>query len=397
MGDNTFPNLMAFLAGRNLSDVASQCANKMDECNRLLIWNKFKEAGYVTAYGEDYLRIPDTFTDRYAFETPPTDHYMRPFFLKGETQLNMRTLICAGKKSSGQQILNYALDFANTYRSDQFFGLFWMNSFSHHPNSRPQDADGMIENFMNQLTYTGVLKNTFVIMLSDHGIRFGERRLEVESYYDERMPFMFILPPEKFVRRFPVSVKFMAINQFRLVTPYDLHHTLLDIKEISSCNRNKSTVVLSACPNCHSIFEIASGNRTCQDVAIHNKWCSCHKLYPLTVQDTDGVKSVQMAVSHMKQIAKATNTKRCWRCAALSLKNIIRIHFYYHEDKTSLYYVVAFTMTPGNSSYEATVYLKDGKRALIGPISILSPYRGSGSCTNKRENRVFCWCEKNKC
>lgn len=383
---------MAFLAGKNLSDITNKCANKMDKCIDLLIWNKFKEAGYVTAYGEDNLRLPDTFTNKFAFKTPPTNHYMRPFFLKGETE-NKR-LICAGKVSSGQQLLNYALDFANTYRSSQFFGLFWMNSYSHHQHSRPQDADVMMENFFNQLSYTGVLENTFVIALSDHGIRFGDRRLDVESYYDDRMPYLFILPPDIFRERYPPKYKSLAINQFRLVSPYDIHHTLMDIKEISLC-KNKSSVLLEACPNCHTMFETVSDNRTCRDIAVHDKWCSCHKLYSLPVQDVEGEKSVQTAVSHVQHLSKNAMTKKCYKCMALHLKKIIRTHFYYHEDKSSIYYVVAFTMTPGNATYEATILLpNNGRRQMIGPVNLISPYWGYGQCTIQPKKRLFCVCQK---
>ncbi|CAH2074273.1 unnamed protein product, partial [Iphiclides podalirius] len=51
VGFNTFPNLMAFLTGKKMSTVYKACAKGMGECNDLLIWKKFKDAGYVTAYG----------------------------------------------------------------------------------------------------------------------------------------------------------------------------------------------------------------------------------------------------------------------------------------------------------------------------------------------------------
>lgn len=393
MGDNTFPNLMAAFTGHNLSTIFEKCSGKMDECNDLLIWNKYKEAGYVTAYGEDYLRLPDTFNNQYAFRKPPTDHYMRPLFLKGETELYNKSLVCAGKVPSGKQLLDYALDFAVTYRNESFFGLFWMNSFSHNINSRPQDADKMFENFFNQLTYTGVLDNTFIIFFSDHGIRFGENRLKVESYYDERMPFLFIWNPFIFKRKRPELYNAAAVNQFRLMTPYDLYNTLVEIRSISEC-KNFSGSVSKACPQCQSVFSEIGANRTCKDVAIQDKWCSCHKMYPLDIQDSEGIKSVLLVVSHIKSLTKSVKTKRCWGCMTLSLKNIIRIHFYYDKRKINLYHLVAFSMTPGNVSYEATVLKKREKLELVGSVSVISPYRGMGQCTIKPKERLVCVCQK---
>lgn len=59
MGDNTFPNLMAFLTGMNPSDAYSKCHPKkpygLDNCS--IIWYNFRDNGYVTAYGEDHESI----------------------------------------------------------------------------------------------------------------------------------------------------------------------------------------------------------------------------------------------------------------------------------------------------------------------------------------------------
>lgn len=391
--DNTFPNLMAAFTGKNFTTLSTLCSGKMDECNDLLIWNTFKTAGYVTAYGEDYLRLPDTFSKNYVFRNPPTDHYMRPLFLKGETELFNKSLVCAGKASSGEQLLDYALDFANTYRAQSFFGVFWMNSFSHNINSRPQDSDKLFENFFNRLYYTGVLENTFVIFFSDHGLRFGETRLKVSSYYDDRMPCLFFWVPFAFKRRQPKEFESMANNQFRLLTPYDIFNTLIEINSWSMCI-NFSGSVSEACPKCQSIFKSVSVNRTCKDVAIPEKWCSCHKLYPLDTQDSEGIKSVFFVMSYIKAMIKSIKTKHCWGCMNLKLKNIIRIHFYYNNHKTKLYHVVAFVMTPGNVSYEATVLRKANDIELIGSVSVISPYRNLGKCTLQPTDRLFCVCQK---
>lgn len=386
---------MAALMGKNLSTIASQCLGKMDQCSDLLIWNIFKKSGYVTAYGEDFLQLPDMFSKGYTFHRPPADHYMRTFFLKGEREVNNHSLLCNGKVSSGQQLLNYALDFVLTYRRDAFFGFFWMNSFSHNINNRPQDADKLFEDFFNRLSYTGALDNTFIIFLSDHGIRFGEHRLTVESYYDERMPFLFLWVPRLFKIHHSDKLKSININQFRLLTPYDLFNTMLEIHELSVGNYTQE---IQRSARHQSIFNIVSANRTCQDAGIHDKWCSCHKLYPLDVGDTEGVKSVHFVANYIRNTMENIKTKRCWSCIHLALNNVSRIHFYYDNDKTNLYYVVAFSMKPKNIFYEATVLVRDKTMNLVGAVNIISPYRGFGYCTVKHEDRIFCVCQKiNSC
>lgn len=399
MGDNTFPNLMAAFTGKNLSVLDENCSGKMDECNRLIIWSEFKEAGYVTAYGEDNIKLPDTFHDDYLFLRSPTDHYLRPLFLMSETASH--STVCTGKQLSSQHLLDFALDFTITYRKQPFFGFFWINSFSHNPESRPQEGDKLIENFLNRLSYTGVLEDTFVVLFSDHGIRFGEYRLPMESYYDERLPFLFIWTPIKFKAKHPTAFKNLVENQFKLVTPYDLYNTLMDINRLSLCddNLNNNINVSEACPNCHSLFLTVSANRTCQDAAIHEKWCSCHKLFPLDIADPEGIKSTMHVVSHIKTRSKTVKTikkKQCWVCRDLSLKKVLRIHFYYDANKVNLYHVVAFTMTPGDLSYEATVLRKGANAEIVGKLSFISPYKGLGRCTVNSADRLFCVCQEKK-
>jgi hypothetical protein len=46
-----------------------------------LVWNDYKEQGYATLFAEDEPSIA-TFNLRFTgFQEPPTDHYMRPFWL----------------------------------------------------------------------------------------------------------------------------------------------------------------------------------------------------------------------------------------------------------------------------------------------------------------------------
>ncbi|XP_047021676.1 uncharacterized protein LOC124631357 [Helicoverpa zea] len=394
IGDNSLPNILALLTGKNMTSIIEQCFASMDDCNYLLIWSAFKDAGYVTAYGEENLKLANTFTKEYKFLKNPTDHYMQPFYLTDERNPRNRSL-CTGKISSGQQLLDYARDFASTYRRDSFFGFFWLNSFSYDEKSRPEDADKLIENFLNQLTYTGIMTNTFVIFLSDHGLRFGRSRLKAESYYDDRMPMNFMWVPLLFKGKHPYELRAMAINQYKLATPYDFYSTLQDIKKISLCS-NSTDPAPEGCPNCHSLFEVIDSNRTCQDAAINEKWCSCHKLFPLPIQDPIGIKSVNAVVSYMKSMAMTIETQKCWSCALPSLKKVERINFYYDEGKVNIYYVVALTISPGNGTYEATVLRKNGY-TVIGPLSFISYYRGLGKCALNRRDRLFCVCQEQQC
>ncbi|CAK1552180.1 unnamed protein product [Leptosia nina] len=396
--DNTFPNLIAMLTGLRFQVFSDKCIGQMDSCNELLIWTAFKHAGYITAYGEDYVSLPDTFSRNFTFTTKPTDHYMKPFFKLAERSKNCEgtPYLCSGKATSGQQLLDYAYDFAMNYRDDPFFGLFWMNSFSHNPAHRPEDADKMYEDFLNRLFYTGVLKNTFVIFFSDHGVRFGKDRLNVEGYYDDRMPILFVLPPTSFKYKNPRKYQALVINQFRLVTPYDMSKTIGEVLRISQ--GKEESIEYVRFNNHQSTFDIIPGNRTCQDVFISEKWCSCHKLYPLSENDVEGIKAIEFISRYIQNKTTSVITKPCTSCININLDTILRIHFYSDEDKINLYYVMAIKMAPGDMVYEATVMRRGFEMEVVGTVNIISGYKGLGSCTisNSYKDRIFCVCQ-NEC
>jgi len=92
IGDNTFPNLMAILTGQTPQQAYSRCkptvAYKLDNCP--FLWHNFRNAGYVTAYGEDET-ILNTFNYlKVGFVEPPTDYYLRPYMLASEKLLKIK-------------------------------------------------------------------------------------------------------------------------------------------------------------------------------------------------------------------------------------------------------------------------------------------------------------------
>lgn len=74
---------MAILAGMHPSKSYNACKpttlHGLDNC--WFIWKNFSNAGYVTAYGEDYPSISTFNYRKKGFYNQPTDYYLRPFIL----------------------------------------------------------------------------------------------------------------------------------------------------------------------------------------------------------------------------------------------------------------------------------------------------------------------------
>ncbi|XP_050345039.1 uncharacterized protein LOC126769992 isoform X2 [Nymphalis io] len=380
---------MSLLTGKNMSTIYRACSSGMDKCNQMLIWSKFQKAGYVTATGEDYLRLPDTF-GKYGYKSAPTDHYLRPLFLTGEHSYG--NLVCTKKMASPNHILDYATAFSETYKDEKFFGMFWFNSYSHNLENKPQLIDDGIVNYFIRLNSSGVMNNTLIFFLSDHGMRYGKMREQVESYYAERLPMLFIWVPEDFRKKYLQEYINLEINQNRLITPYDLHLTLWDVMIRSKMSTDK--IASEACPNCDSIFNEISPYRNCADANVDEKWCTCHKMKSVNRTEIDVKHSIELVVKYLQNKTKNIQTTSCMKCVVLNLKTILRTHTYRDESLNSTYFVLALVMTPGNIGYEATIVKRNGELSIMQPTYTITSYNTRGSCVIEPNHRSYCVCEK---
>jgi hypothetical protein len=388
---NTFPNIMSILTGNKMSTVYESCKQTMDDCRDSMIWTKFREAGYVTAFGEDYHHLPDTFS-YYGFKVPPTNHYMRPFFLTGEKLIGNH--ICAHTQPSANIILDYALDFATTYKNGKFFGLFWINSYSHNKYKTPVLFDEKMLEFLEKLEHSGVLNNTFIVILSDHGIRYGKLRFTVESYYEERLPMFFMWTPLDFRKRYYEHYNNLQMNQDRLTSHLDMHMTLWSLLKMN--NQSIDVVKSEACPTCKSLFDEISLTRTCADAGISEKWCTCHKLLAADA-DVEGTRrSLRLAVTNIQTIIKHTATKTCAMCSFLKLKSLLRSHYYIDINNNKKIYIIAFLMSPGDVGFETKVMKHNDTFTIVDNIRTITEYSTRGDCVQHNNYRQYCVCIKLK-
>ena len=176
IADNTFPNVGAFLTGRNSSDLWKTCRpsrlGALDKCN--FLWHDYADLGYVTAYAEDEIQFNIFSYMAAGFDDPPTDIYYKPYVLAsedlGKTTLDHMTY-CSGQENSCERILNAAKDFAVSLKEYPTFGLFWTSSCTHNNLNSASRIDDKIREFLEDITAAGVLENSIVVFLSDHGLR----------------------------------------------------------------------------------------------------------------------------------------------------------------------------------------------------------------------------------
>jgi len=239
-------HMMCMRLGSTYSELKSQGvggkhANYIDSLP--FVWNKFEQAGYVTLYAEDGLVAGgDTFhTDFYGFEQPPVHHYMRPFWQAAAE--NITRPGCLGTMPEHKHVFRYVEQFLSVNNGSRAAGYpahiprfafaFVSGSADNDLTSLSQFDDDLFT-WLEKLQRSGLLERTVVIVVGDHGPSYGPRRHTMLGKTEERLPLLVVSVPTWFAERHPEMTKNLATNSDRLVTPLDVHQTLLDILDVTA-------------------------------------------------------------------------------------------------------------------------------------------------------------------
>jgi len=164
----------------------------------------------------------DTFhTDFHGFEQPPVHHYMRPFWQAAEAA--GRHSGCLGALPEYQYVFRYVSEFLSS-RYPAHVPRF---AFAFVSSGDPRSFDDDLSVWLEELRRSGALERTAVLVVGDHGPSHGRRRHTALGKATERLPLLVVGVPAWFAERRAPMMKNLATNRDRLVTPLDVHQTLL--------------------------------------------------------------------------------------------------------------------------------------------------------------------------
>ncbi|XP_035224001.1 uncharacterized protein LOC118196639, partial [Stegodyphus dumicola] len=409
VGDNTFPNLVPLLLGydeRELSQVCWESSKKepLDKCN--FLWKRFAKRGYRTFYAEDAPYISSFNYVKRGFYHQPTDYYFRPFILAYEDALGrikpLNCHLCVGSVSETEAVLHWTEQFASHFRDRSYFAFSWINSLTHDFLNMGSSGDHMYERFFRSLYESGSLNRTIVIVMGDHGMRWGEIRKTYIGRLEERLPMLLIALPQDFKREYPAETRVLNINSHRLVTPFDLHATLVHILHLQEkwtlVNPDKVSEELAVnfTMRSKSLFQPVPLDRSCDDAFIEEHWCTCEASLPVDTDNRNVKKAAKYLVSHLNNLLRAVKKK----CAVLKLESISDARLWQppsehegHSAEDNIFTVVIHTK-PGNAVFEGTVKMSPPHQQceLLGTISRLNLYGSQSSCINDAVLKKYCFC-----
>lgn len=391
IGLNTYPNLMGSFAGVDVERADCLDSEKRaDNCT--LSWKDYKNYGYATAYSEDYTDVGTFHYLKKGFRHKPVDHYGRTGLQLIEKHLMDKAqrdaYKCGGMRYLAEYMFSHGVEFAKFYKGQPYFGIFWTNTLSHDVAQQLRTLEGILLKSLEEAKSSGVLDDSIVIFMGDHGFRF-----DLNIYggvQDDRLPPLFISLPQWYKDAFPDDAKGLEVNQGRLVTHYDLHITLEDILKRGG-RAGEEISGHTSCPSCQSLFRPVGTNRTCAQVGVPLQFCMCEKRN-LPDFKIDQKKAAEFLVDHVNKVrdGKLKELKK-----ANSLCHTLRLDQSWSLGRVDTNAIMMrFSTVPGNASYEAVVKSKEDSFEIVGNVIRINMYKGHSDCVEDLVLKNLCECVK---
>ncbi|XP_060814232.1 uncharacterized protein LOC132906245 [Bombus pascuorum] len=415
VGDGTPQALIPILTGKielELPDTRKRMGLKANYVDVYpMIWNQYKENGYITGFMEDVHHI-GTFTYRLkGFKKQPTDHYMRTFYLAAAPYFRYYNKYCIGSIPRHMVMLNYIKEIFDVYKHQPKFLFGFHGELSHDSYNDIGAVDEDLHNWLKNLNEFGHLNNTVLIMMSDHGHRFAEIRNTLQGKQEERLPFFSFVFPPWFKRVYPEAYANFLHNTHYLTTPFDVHKTLESILnfEIPKIGDRQQRAI--------SLFDKIPLERTCADAFIEPHWCACLSWQEISIDDDNVIAAAKYFVQFLnvytenhRNICEELKLKEIlWAAKLIPNKDLLKFYKSGDQDgfmgdfsaKTKLTtetYQLKVKTEPGFGLFEVSINYDIKKNTFSTKISDVSRINMYGSQARCVENSLFhlrkyCYCK----
>ncbi|KAI8044368.1 uncharacterized protein LOC128252851 [Drosophila gunungcola] len=401
VGVNSYPNLMPLLSGQSADEMEARSGcfgannrTNYDRCH--LLWHEFEAAGYATMFGED-TRIGGTFTyAKPGFMKRPTDFYLRS--VMNEIHKNTKYVARGADEitCSGDRVYHHVL-YEFIYRllphmqarcwDRGFFAFFWQTMGVHDYFQYGEQTDLQYYLLLKALQRRKILERSLVLLLSDHGLRFGPFVKTFQGMRETSLPTMVAIYPQWLDRRFPLAVANLRTNAHRLVTTYDIHETLKDVVNLENLSDERIRSRTLRLRNDHnvSLFLPIPEERSCFSARIPLHFCEC-----------DGFVKIPWNIRSVQQIAKFAVArinellipyKQCHQLELLRVEDAyLRKQHVEYETIT-----VRLVTEPGYSHFDATVLSKN-ESSLQGAITRTDRHKDQSFCAREAPIEIYCYC-----
>lgn len=419
VGDGTTPQVVAMLTGLKMTDLPEgrrSMSNSQSIDDWPFIFKELHDNGYMSLMAEDDPLLGAFNLRLWGFREPPNTHYGRPFWIAAMAQdpSYIQPVSCIGDKFLHKINMDYLMSSHKVNRDRKKFSFILASHLCHDDFNGIQHADDDVVEMLGQTRKNGLLNDTILIILGDHGSRYGELRETIQGKIEERLPFLSVTLPDRMLKNFPEIAKNLKRNSELLTSYFDLHATF---KHILSYPSLPTGVKYGA-----SLFtQLNETERLCENMGVDDRWCPCINFEELNASDPFSQKLANTAVSYINELlSKSKSSKKL--CSQLNLDNVIDARkkqpnksvqkFLWagsdskcatcavQESETSTFkdniYEVTFKVSPSGGLFEATLHVyNNGLIHVYSDISRTNKYGTQADCIQKESPhlRKYCYCK----
>lgn len=358
--DNTMP---IFQDGEMDSSGSHRFTNKM---GRNAIWEDFKQRGFITllAFEGCDMKFPDVI----GRVTNP-DHLVRHFYCAltslgtvstDKKSGNMQR--CVGPHMAHMYGFNYMKNFTAMYAGANQW-LYAHYEAGHEASGRHAETiDLDLRDFMaDYLREFGEKNEIVVMMLADHGMRFGDWFKDIRGYQEHKLPAFFFLASRSYLDSLPSAYSKLLHNSQELMSKKDIRRTLLFLSHYP--DHEVDIPADSYAVSYNLLTEEIPDNRTCSEAGIPVWYCSCLSFQEIEVgKDRELAKMldtlVDISVHTMNsQVYTAHGLNKgygCQRIEAAELRNAYGVQASSHQE---ILKVVFGVKNSAKASFAATFTL----------------------------------------
>lgn len=370
------------------------------------IFKDFKEHGYSTLFSEDCPAFGAFNYRLHGFTEPPTDHFSRYFWqAAGVTSAH-----CVRSQPQHQIHFDYIKSFFEAYRQQPKFGLFFLTDISHNNLQSIYACSSDFLALLRGLSDGNVLNDTLLIVMSDHGFRYGQTRATFQGRFEERLPFMSLTFPKWFQQQHYDLMETIKENSNIVTSPFDLHATF---KHMLTYPQPPVDLLRG-----ESLLSYINKSRHCERAGVAEHYCPCVQWKEINTRSSHVQRAAQAVVDHVNNLT-ASDPLGLNLCSRLQLHEISAAYQKLPNLKVAQFigssdihgrkpmfstgsgtvdeclYQVQLQTVPGNGLYEASVNFQDGKYRITGDISRINLYGEQPRCiVDKRPDlRKYCLCK----
>lgn len=342
----------------------------------------------------------------HGFKEPPTDHFTRYFW----EAARLTSRHCVHSKPQHQIHFDYIKSYFEAYRQQPKFGLFFQTDISHNNLESIYHCASDFHALLRGLSEGNLLNDTLLIVMSDHGFRYGNTRATMQGKLEERLPLMSLTFPKWFLEQHPDLIHNLKENSNIVTSPFDLYATF---KHILSYPQSPVNFTRG-----ESLLSNINRSRDCEEAGVAEHYCPCVQWKEIDTRADHVRRAAQAVVDHVNNLT-ASDLLGLSLCSRLQLHEILSAYqklpnmkfaqflgsFDIHgrkpmfsRDTATVYeclYQVQLQTVPGHGLYEASVNFQNGKFRVIGDISRINLYGEQPRCIVDKSPglRKFCLCK----